>query len=228
MRKNGVKHIRTAPYHPASNGEAKRFVQIFKHSLRASKNDEGKLREKLNHFLLRYRNTPHSTTGVTPAELFKKRPLLTRLHLLRPSLRNKVVAKQSAQKERHDSCSRNREFDIGETVLARKLREGPKWVTGTITERTGPIPYRVQVNDQIWRRHTDQLLSSESTIPETVPEVPETLPSVELEVSAPEKVPTPDSRPTDVSTESHESPPTSPTSPKRYPKRNRKPPDRLV
>ena len=84
----------------------------------------------------------------------------------------------------------------------------------------------------------NQLLSSESTIPETVPEVPETLPSVEPRpdvpvgtsptVSPPEKVLTPDSRPTDVSTESHESSPTSPTPPKRYPKRIRKPPDTLV
>ena len=72
-----------------------------------------------------------------------------------------VPPKQSAQKkERHDSRSRNREVDIGETVLTRNLREGPKWATGTITERSGPISYRVQVNDQIWRRHTDQLLSS--------------------------------------------------------------------
>ena len=99
-------------------------------------------------------------------------------------------------------------------------------MTGTITERTGPVSYRVQVNDQIWRRHTNQLLSSESTITETVPEVPETLPSVEPrpEMSAPEKVPTTDLRPT----ESHESSPTPATPPKRYPKRNRKPPDRLV
>ena len=70
------------------------------------------------------------------------------------------MGKQAEQKQRHDAPSRDREFDIGESVLARNLREGLKWLPGTIIERTGPDSYRVQVGDQLWRRHTDQLLSS--------------------------------------------------------------------
>ena len=88
MKVNGIKHIKTAPYHPASNGEAERFVQTFKNSLKASKNEEGSLNTKLSRFLLMYRNMPNSTTGVSPAELFIKRPFRTRLDLLRPSLQS--------------------------------------------------------------------------------------------------------------------------------------------
>ena len=40
-------------------------------------------------------------------------------------------------------------------ILVRNLRGGPKWI---VTEQTGPVSYKVQVNDQIWRCHTDQLL----------------------------------------------------------------------
>jgi len=44
-RKNGIKHIRSAPYHPATNGSAERFVQTFKQALRAA------LTEKKNSLL---------------------------------------------------------------------------------------------------------------------------------------------------------------------------------
>ena len=30
MKSNGIKHVRTAPYHPASNGQAERVVQMLK------------------------------------------------------------------------------------------------------------------------------------------------------------------------------------------------------
>ena len=35
MKANGVKHVRIAPYHPASNGLAERFVQSFKTALKS-------------------------------------------------------------------------------------------------------------------------------------------------------------------------------------------------
>ena len=39
MERNGVLHIKSAPYHPASNGLAERFVQSPKQSLKATLND---------------------------------------------------------------------------------------------------------------------------------------------------------------------------------------------
>ena len=138
MKANGIKHIRTSPYHPASNGEVERFVQTFKQAMQAGKSDTGSLNVKLARFLLTYRSTPSTTTGVTPAELFLKRPLRTRLDLLRPSLQSHMRMKQADQKRLHDAHSKFRAFEVGQSVLVRNLREGPKWLTGTVLEQTGP------------------------------------------------------------------------------------------
>lgn len=51
LKVNGVQHIRAAPYHPATNGLAERFVQTLKHSLKASQG-QGTLHQRLHGFLL--------------------------------------------------------------------------------------------------------------------------------------------------------------------------------
>ena len=58
----------------------------------------GDLKTKLARFLFDYRITPHSTTGIAPAELLMHRQLKSRLHLIRPDVGVKVVAEQTKQK----------------------------------------------------------------------------------------------------------------------------------
>ena len=36
----------------------------------------------------------------------------------------------------------------------------PKWILRTVVEKLGDISYRVQVGDQVWKRHVDQLLQT--------------------------------------------------------------------
>ena len=52
MLTNGVKHIRSVQFHPASNGQAERFVQSMKHALKSMSNDHGTVQDKLSRFLL--------------------------------------------------------------------------------------------------------------------------------------------------------------------------------
>ena len=159
MLANGIRHLRGAPYHPASNGEAERFVQTFKQSMLRGKNDKGTVAQKLAQFLLINHTTPHATTGVPPAELFMKRQLRTRLDVFRPSVKEHVERKQQEQRRCHDQRARDRTFEMGQLVLVRNLRDGPKWVYGRIHERVGSISYKVEVGDQLWMRHADQLLA---------------------------------------------------------------------
>ena len=60
---NGVKHIRSSPYHPASNGAAERLVQSVKQGVWAGLRSGVYFERALQAFLMRYRITPHATTG---------------------------------------------------------------------------------------------------------------------------------------------------------------------
>ena len=67
---NGISHIRSSPYHPSTNGAAERLVQTVKQALCSECRDDLSMEKALASFLLRYRSTPHATTGVSPCSLF--------------------------------------------------------------------------------------------------------------------------------------------------------------
>ena len=103
LRVNGVKHIRSSPYHPASNGAAERLVQTVKQALEAGRVDGVPVEQTLATFLLRYRATPHATTGVPPSTLLMGRTLRTRLDLIKPDVGRRVREQQAHQKTQHDT-----------------------------------------------------------------------------------------------------------------------------
>ena len=102
MRQNGIKFTRVPPYHPASNGAAERSVQIAKVALTKQVLD-GKastltLEHRLANFLILNRSTPHTVTGLSPAELFLGRQIRNCFTLLKPNLNRTVEEKQLKQK----------------------------------------------------------------------------------------------------------------------------------
>ena len=241
MKSNGITHLRSAPYHAATNGQAERFVQTFKQSMRAMKNEPGDMNKNIANFLLSYRNTVHATTHETPAKLFLNRTLRTRLDLLKPSVEKQV---RDSQMKRAFSSEkgREREFQIGQSVIARDYRTKNKWVPGVITDRTGPLMYKVDIgSNELWRRHADQIRESNlSMLPEPQPETVQTQiapnmqnkveqPMVEpqIETAVPVTVSTPKkSQVAQQAAQSVKSQKPVETK-RRYPLRIRKPPERL-
>lgn len=150
-----------AEHYPSTNGLAERFVQTFKHSLKASK-EPIPLQQRLDSFLLQYKNTPHSTMKETPAMLFLHRRLRTRLDLLKPSVKLTVEHAQKVQCSYRSLHAKDRDFHVGDSVLVRDYRRGKeKWKTGTVPSQSGPVSYTVQVdNSQSWKRRPNDRLSS--------------------------------------------------------------------
>ena len=158
MKKNGIKHVRTPPYHPASNGLAERAVQTLKDSLKKLK--KGSLETRLSRFLFKYRNTPHTITGLTPAEVIFGRRLHIHLDNLKPDLERRAYYKQDCQRQWYNIHTKQREFKCGELVFVRNYSAGMKWLPGKIIESHGNVMFTVELEDgRKVRKHTDQLIS---------------------------------------------------------------------
>ena len=156
MKQNGIRHVTTSPYHPASNGLAERTVQTFKEGMK--KLTDGSLQTKLARFLFKYRITPHSTTGVSPATLTFGRPLRCQLDLLKPDIQLKVNRRQEQQKLNHDHRAKERSFAPGDLVYVRNFAQGQPWLSGSIEDVRGPVSYTVKLDDgRIQRRHIDHI-----------------------------------------------------------------------
>ena len=119
MKQNGIKHLRIAPYHPATNGLAEHFIHTFKRAMKAGMKEKVQLKQHLENFLLTYRTTVHATTKETPCRLMMGRFLCTRLDFLRPNLDSKVLSQQAQQKQYHDSHSRSCSFAVGDRYWLR-------------------------------------------------------------------------------------------------------------
>lgn len=85
FKQYGIIHKLSAPFHPATNGQAERFIQTFKNALKRMmmvKNTN--IHSALQKLLLQYRSMPHATTGKSSAELLFGRKLHIKLDLIRP------------------------------------------------------------------------------------------------------------------------------------------------
>jgi len=156
MVNNGIVHVKSAPYHPSSNGLAERAVRSFKQGLKSTSGNS--IQEKLSKFLLKYRITPHTTTGVPPAELLMKRRLRTKMDLLYPDVGKRVTQQQEKQKDTHDNSKALRTFKDGDLVYAENFNSSPRWIPATVIKSNGPLSYLVKTSDgREMRRHVDNL-----------------------------------------------------------------------
>ena len=182
---NGIHHTFSAPYHPATNGEAERFVQTFKHNMKCRQANSANISTCIHKFLLAYRTTPHTTTGISPSNLLMGRRIRSKLDLILPDFHREQEHRGWKQLEHQGNI---RHFTPSSPVMVRSYNTPDKWIPGEVTREIGKMHYDVNVNGKVMKRHVDQLkpsgvskecepltdqtlqtdTTSESLIPETV------------------------------------------------------------
>lgn len=167
---NGITHLTSPAYHPASNGQAESYVKIVKRALKAillSKTNRIDTNAKLNEFLFTYRNSCHSSTNRSPAEILFGSNLRCRLDLLNPlpprssdQTLNETVKKSQCSQVEYYGGRRNIDFRIGDSVLVKVYKNQKTcWTRGTIFKKVAKTAYLVQLLevDRIIKRHTNQI-----------------------------------------------------------------------
>ncbi|CAF1158398.1 unnamed protein product [Adineta steineri] len=146
-KKYGINHITTAPYHPASNGLAERFVRSFKEAvMKEQQMGQTNKQTALRNILRTYRWTPHTSTGMCPANMMLQHSIRTEFDLMKPT---KTI-----------KSSQETKFNMGQLVwrLKHNLNKRPQWLPGIITKQISSMLYEVQSTDgQTYKHHQNQL-----------------------------------------------------------------------
>ncbi|XP_014678136.1 PREDICTED: uncharacterized protein K02A2.6-like [Priapulus caudatus] len=77
--KNDIEHRRSTPLWPQASSEVERQNRTLLKSMKIAQAQNRDWKLELNKFLTAYRSTPHTTTGVSPAELLFGRKIRTKL-----------------------------------------------------------------------------------------------------------------------------------------------------
>ncbi|UYV71248.1 hypothetical protein LAZ67_8002382, partial [Cordylochernes scorpioides] len=157
---NGIRHTKTSPYNPSTNGLAERYVREFKNSLRKNQGKDS-IEINLQRFLFTHRAFPQTVLKESPAELLMKRSLRSRFSNLIPEM-------AKVGEVYHDAMRKQEHFAVGSDVYFRSFANGPKWKRGRIMELLSSRHYLIEDEGRYVKRHINQL---RPVIKKEVPEV---------------------------------------------------------
>ena len=203
----GFTHRKITPLWPRANGETERFMRTAKKTVKAAHAVGKCVKRELFRFLLDYRTTPHTTTGVAPATVFFGRVIKNKLphithspHTLDTDIRIRDAAQKRKMKVYADNKCYVKQSDIqvGDHALLRdtSMRKCTPYQ---------PEPFLItgKKGSMVTARRGTQVLSRNSsffkTVQASLPLQPEEPLEEELQLAEPGQLPgltpEPDHRP---------------------------------
>ena len=160
----GVSHRCSTPFWPQANGEMERQNRSIVKRLRIAQTEEKLWREELLTYLFAYRTTPHSVTGVPPAELMFHRKIKTKLPEL-PSSDNLTHDEEIRDRDRlrkekgreysdYTRSAKPSNIKVGDSVLLRQKKQDK------LSTPFKPIPMSViskSPEGVVYKRNSTQL-----------------------------------------------------------------------
>ncbi|XP_052809259.1 uncharacterized protein LOC128237717 [Mya arenaria] len=126
-----IEHRNTTPYWPQANGEVEIQNKSIMKRLRIAHVEKKNMRTELQTYLMMYRYTPHSTTGMSPAEMLFKRKIRTKIpdisdyRVSDHEIRDRDSERKGKGKIYGDNRRNARESDIkeGDLVLVKQKKQ---------------------------------------------------------------------------------------------------------
>ncbi|XP_031347080.1 uncharacterized protein K02A2.6-like [Photinus pyralis] len=157
LKNNGIRQLFTPPYHPQSNGAAENAVKLIKQALKKRKQSIIRILFYVV-FLLDYRNSEHSSTGISPAKAMFGRNLKNRLDLIMPNRYRTVEEKVIKQVENFGG--RNKVIEVDDKVIIKDYTTPthPVGMFGKIANKRGSVLLDVETSTgKNVIRHSDQI-----------------------------------------------------------------------
>ncbi|XP_055604884.1 uncharacterized protein K02A2.6-like [Uranotaenia lowii] len=169
LEKQGIKVLKSPPYHPQSNGQAERMVRVTKDILKKflidPKTKSLDLDDRLSFFLMNYRNSFIGQDSIFPTEkVLSYQPKLL-LDLLNPckSYKNNL-SEQPKKKYKfdHEVVPPQNPLDkllVGDMLYYRNpnRKDFPKWLEAKFIKKMSKNIFQISIRSHVLSAHRDQL-----------------------------------------------------------------------
>ena len=147
MIEKGVNHKRITPLWPQANGQVERFMTSLTKIAKIALLERKDWKIETYKFLASYRNSPHSTTKIPPANVMFNRKVRHLIPDIKPNivpdemnkiLEENVESSKLNSKERYDKqLKKNKRFEINDRVIVKQQKRNKT------TPNYEPTPFRI-------------------------------------------------------------------------------------